>query len=229
MGKSNRFVALGFVTLAVLAGAAACSSSSTAPPDSTSSGGSSSGSSGSSGGGSDGGDATASDGGNGQVPGCDLATVTGASKVTSTFAIYDPPASVPVATTGGAISGTYLVTKAKVFLPTATKGLADPAKSTGTVTGWAVFEGSRYRIKLDAALVINSVLGDRPQDIAVDSQGGFKVSGSTLSVDQACDGPDSGTSAAYTFSASGNTATLVVKTPVATFGDAYLEIEAAKK
>lgn len=226
MRKPNRFVALGLVTLAILAGAAACSSGSTntVPPDSTSSG-SSSGSSG----GSDGGGTTTTDGSNGQVPGCDLATVTGASKVTSTFAIYDPPASVPVATTGGAISGTYLVTKAKVFLPTSTKGLADPAKSTGTVTGWAVFEGNRYRIKLDSALVINSVLGDRPQDIAVDSQGGFTVSGSTLSVDQACDGPDSGASAAYTFTASGNTATLVVKTPVATFGDAYLEIEAAKK
>ena len=229
MVKSNTFVALGIVAVSLVAGAAACSSGSTAtvPPDSTSSGGSS-GSSGSSGA-TDGGDATATDGGKAPGPGCDLATVTGAAKVTSTFAIYDPPSSVPVATTGGALAGTFRVTKAKVFLPTSTKGLADPAKSTGTVTGWAVFEGSRYRIKLDAALTINSVLGDRPQDIAVDSQGGFTVSGSTLAVDQACDGPDSGANAAYTFTASGDTATLVVKTPVATFGDAYLEIEASKK
>lgn len=229
MMKSSFLAALAITGLAGFGLVGACSSdnTTTVPPENTSGGTSgTSGASGTSGtsGGTDGG-SSGSEAGPGA---CDLKAVAGAAAVDSTFTIYDPPGTVPVATTGGTLSGQFKVTKAKVFLPSATKGLADPAKSKGTVTGWAVFEGTRYRIKLDAALTINSVLGDRAQNINVDSQGGFTVEGSALKVDQACDGPDGGTDAAYTFTASGSTATLVVKTPVATFGDAYLEIEASK-
>lgn len=225
MTKHTAVTAALFATLGFLGfQGGACSSGSTAtiPPEG------SSGSSGTSSGGDASTDGTT--GGDAKVPGtCDLAAVAGAAKVDGTFAIYDPPTTVPVATKGGALAGKFKVTKAKVFLPTGTKGLADPAKSKGTVTGWAVFEGTRYRIKLDADLTINSVLGDRPQKIAVDSQGGFTVAGDALTVDQSCDAPDSGTNAAYTYTSAGDTATLVVKTPVETFGDAYLEIEATTK
>lgn len=172
------------------------------------------------GGGGGGGDAT--------KPGtCDLAEITGATAVAATFAIYEPPGTVPAPTTGGTLSGKFKITKAKVYLPTNTKGLADPAGSTGNVTGWASFDGKKYRIKVDAKLTIKSVLGDRPQDIGVNSQGEFTVAADALTVDQACDNPKSTTDVDYKFTAAGTTATLVVKTPVEGFGDAYLEIEAS--
>ena len=79
---------------------------------------------------------------------CKLGELAGVADITPTFVTHEPPATAPPAMTGGTLNGSYKVDKAKVFLPTMTKGLADPTKSTGTVNAWAIFNGKNYRLFL---------------------------------------------------------------------------------
>lgn len=181
--------------------------------------------------GSDGGAGDGAKGADGKVPAapndCKIAEVTGVPDVTPTFLVYDPPATAPPEMKGGTLSGTYKVDKATVYLPTQTKGLADPAKSTGAVNGWAVFNGKDYRIALKSALSVASVLGPQAQNIDVTTQGGFTAAGATLTIDSACDVTPP-QQAEYTFTDDGSgRATLLIKTP-STYGDSYLQLDAKK-
>jgi hypothetical protein len=158
---------------------------------------------------------------------CKLAEITGVADVTPAFLTYDPPATAPPAMTGGNLGGRYKVDKATVFLPTGSKGLADPTNSTGTVNAWAAFEGTNYRLYLKANLTISSIAG--PQSLVFDiaSQGGFTVVTSTLVLDHACDTKPP-TEAEYTFTDNGSgRATILIKT-TSTYGDTYLQLDAAK-
>jgi hypothetical protein len=158
---------------------------------------------------------------------CDLVALTGVADVAPTFVFYDPPASAPPAMSGGTLSGKYIVDKATVYLPTQTKGLADPAKSTGTVNAWAVFDGKDYLLNLKASFTISSALGPQMQGSDITSQGAFTTSGPALTLDHACDTKPAA-EADYTYTDKGaGRATILIKTST-TFGDTYLELEATK-
>ncbi|CAN5856079.1 hypothetical protein BH11MYX4_BH11MYX4_55190 [soil metagenome] len=158
---------------------------------------------------------------------CKLAALTGVADVVPTFVFYDPPASAPPAMTGGTLNGKYLVDKATVFLPTQTKGLADPSKSTGTVNAWAVFDGKNYLLNLKASFTISSSLGAQMQGTDVTSQGGFTVATAALTLDHACDTKPAD-EASYSFTdTGGGRATILIRTAT-TFGDTYLQLDAAK-
>src|SRR4051794_34804433 len=103
--------------------------------------------------------------------GCTIPEITGVADVVPTFVIYEPPGTAPPAMTGGSLSGKYKVDKAKVYLPTMTKGLADPTKSTGKVNAWAAFSGTTYRIYLKSTFTISTVIGPQSQNADVESQG----------------------------------------------------------
>jgi hypothetical protein len=138
-----------------------------------------------------------------------------------------PPSVDAPPMSGGTLIGTYVVDKAKVFLPSGTAGLADPQKSTGTVNAWAIFDGTNYRLHLKADFVIDTVAGPQMQGSDGASQGGFTVSGSTLTLDHACDTVIPA-EADYSFTDMGNgRATILIKTP-SPYGDTYLELDAAK-
>jgi len=158
---------------------------------------------------------------------CKIVGLLGASEVAPTFFTFDPPRVGPPPMTGGTLNGKYRVDKATVYLPTQSKDLADPTKSTGAVTAWAVFSGKDYRIFLRSTFTISSVIGPQSQGSDVASQGGFTVNAASLTLDHACDkvAPQE---AEYTFSDNGSgRATILVKTP-STYGDTFLLLEAAK-
>ena len=158
---------------------------------------------------------------------CKLAGLTGVADVTPAFLFDDPPATAPPAMTGGTLKGKYTVDKATVYLPTQTKGLADPTKSTGTVNAWAVFDGTNYLLNLNASFTISSVAGEQKQGSSVTSQGGFTVAGAALTLDHACDTKPADESE-YTFTESGNgRAQILIKTST-TFGATYLLLDASK-
>src|SRR4051812_39179264 len=160
---------------------------------------------------------------------CLLAELAGVADVVPTFTTYEPPTTAPPAMTGGTLSGKYTVDKARVFLPTQTKGLADPTKSMGTVNAWAVFDGKDYRLYLKATFTISSVLGPQMQTADVVSQGAFMVAASALTIDHACDKAPPTTVADYTFTDDGSgRATILIKTP-SMYGDTYLQLDASKK
>lgn len=179
----------------------------------------------------DGGPGDGASGGDSRVPAppndCKLAEMTGIVDITPTFLTYDPPTTVPPSMKGGTLNGKYKIDKATVYLPTQTKGVADPTKSTGTVNGWAVFNGKNYRIYLKAALTITTVIGPQAQNTDVASQGGFTVASAALTIDSACDVTPP-IQAEYTFTDDGSgKATLLVKVP-GTYGDSYMQLEATK-
>lgn len=158
---------------------------------------------------------------------CKLTGPTGVADVSPTFLFNDPPTIAPPAMTGGTLKGKYTVDKASVYLPTQTKGLADPAKSTGTVNAWAVFDGTSYFLYLKASFTISSVAGAQMQGTDVSSQGGFTVASAALTLDHACDTKPAG-EADYSFTESGNgRAQILIKTST-TFGDTYLLLDASK-
>ena len=158
---------------------------------------------------------------------CDLPEVVGAPTISPEFVIYASPAVVPPAMTGGALKGQYKVDKAKVYLPSASSGLVDPKKSTGTIVAWAIFDGTNYRLFLKADFMISSVAGPQQQAADSASQGGFTVSGGAITLDHACDGALKD-EADYSFKdEGGGRATILIKTPTP-YGDTYLQLDAAK-
>lgn len=159
---------------------------------------------------------------------CKLDALTGVTDVAAEFVTYAAPSTVPTAMTGGKLEGKYKVDKAKVFLPSGTAGLADPRASTGSVNAWAVFDGTNYRIALKASFTISSVLGPQSQGTDTVSQGGFTVSSANLTLDHACDTAITD-EAEYSFTdTGGGRATLLIKQPT-TYGDTYLQLDAAKE
>jgi hypothetical protein len=216
------FRRLGFVGAGVLGllGCVACSSSSSggASQESTN---------------ADGGSPLA-DGGSGVRPdaatnSCGIAAVEGVADVVPSFALYEPGTSEPPAMTGGPIDGSYVVDKATVYLPTSTKGLADPAKSTGAVNAWSVFNGRNYRMFLKAKFTISSVLGPQEDGADVVSQGAFVANAGSLTLDFACD-PAVPKAAEYSFSVdnAAGRASILVKTG-SKYGDTFLLLQAKKK
>jgi hypothetical protein len=158
---------------------------------------------------------------------CKLTGLTGVSDVSPAFLFFDPPTTAPPTMTGGTLKGKYTVDKATVYLPTQTKGLADPAKSTGSVNAWAVFDGTNYLLHLKASFTISSVAGDQMQGTDVSSQGAFTVASAALTLDHACDTKPAD-EADYSFTDSGNgRAQILIKTAT-TFGDTYLLLDASK-
>ena len=159
---------------------------------------------------------------------CKLDALTGVTDVAAEFVTYAAPSTVPTTMTGGTLKGKYKVDKAKVFLPSGTAGLADPRASTGSVNAWAVFDGTNYRIALKASFTISSVLGPQSQGTDTVSQGGFTVSSANLTLDHACDTAITD-EAEYSFTdTGGGRATLLIKQPT-TYGDTYLQLDAAKE
>jgi hypothetical protein len=181
-------------------------------------------------GGGGGGDPDASDAAvDHRTSACNLQAIDGVAAVTPTFKFYDPPTTVPAATTGGNPSGRYVVTAATFYLPTNTKSVAHPDKSTGTLTAWSVFEGTSYRLFLHATATIDTSLGPQPQKNDVASQGGFTVDKDKLVVDYSCDTAPPDPLPEFTFSDDGaGNSTLVIKSTT-TFGDGYLEITAKRQ
>jgi hypothetical protein len=158
---------------------------------------------------------------------CKLAALTGVADVTPDFVMHQPPASAPPAMAGGTLQGDYRVDKATVYLPSGAAGLVDPNKSTGSINAWAILDGTNYRLHLKAAFLISSVLGPQNQGADTASQGGFKTSGATLTLDHACNTALSD-EADYSFTDNGSgRATLLIKTP-SPYGDTYLELGAKK-
>lgn len=159
---------------------------------------------------------------------CKLGEITGVPDVTPSFVIYEPPAAVPPPMTGGTLSGNYRVEHAIVYLPSATKGLADTSKSMGTVNAWAIFDGTNYRMYMKSHLSIYSVVGAQNQDANVISQGGYTATGSAVALDFACDAtPPSPADYSFTDDGSGR-AVILIKTATQ-YGDSYLELDAVKQ
>ena len=158
---------------------------------------------------------------------CKLPDLGATPDVTPTFVTIAPPSTSVPAMSGGALNGQYLVDAATVYLPSGTAGLADPQRSTGTVSAWAIFDGTNYRMHLQASFVIATVAGPQAQGSDTASQGGFTASGAALTLDHACDTviPDE---ADYSFTdMGGGRATILIKTP-SPYGDTYLELDAAR-
>ena len=159
---------------------------------------------------------------------CKLTALTGVADVTPTF-LFDGPTTPPPAMTGGTLKGKYIVDKATAYLPSATNGVADPAKSTGTVNAWAVFDGTSYLIKLKVDFTI-AIKGGAPQAQTSDvtSQGGFTTATAALTLDYACDTKPAD-QATYTFTDTGSgRAQILIKTTTP-FGDSFLLLDAAKQ
>jgi hypothetical protein len=156
---------------------------------------------------------------------CAIPAVTDAPSVVPTFTFYDPPTTSPTTMTGGTLSGTYRVSKAVVYLPKSTKGVANAATSTGTVKGWATFENGQCRLAIDASLSVASQAGAQAETFTASSQGSFTAAGSALTFGGECG--STGDVGVYTFT-SGTPAKLVIKTST-TFGDSYLELDATKQ
>jgi len=158
---------------------------------------------------------------------CKLPEMKGVADVTPTFLVYASPGTVPPAMTGGTLKGNYTVDKATVFLPSASAGVADPSKSTGTINAWAIFDGTNYRLHLKSDFTISSVFGPQSQGADTASQGAFTVSASALTLDHACD-TTIAQEADYSFTdTGGGRATILIKTP-SPYGDTYLQLDAAK-
>lgn len=153
---------------------------------------------------------------------CNLAAMSGVSDVEPAFIV-----GAPAATAGGTLDGQYEVKKATVFLPSASAGLVDPDKSTGSINGWAVFDGSRYRLHLKADFTVSTIAGPQSQGVDTESQGGFTTSGSELLLDHACDTAIAN-EADYSFTDTGKgSATILIKTSTP-YGDIFLQLDAAK-
>jgi hypothetical protein len=158
---------------------------------------------------------------------CKLSAMTGVTAVTPHFVIHTPPEVEPPAMTGGALDGKYTVDAATVFLPTAAFGLVDPETSTGTVTAWAIFDGTNYRLHLQSAFTLETAFGQQSQGADTASHGGFTTNGAALTLDHACT-PGISDTAAYSFTdQGGGRATLLIKTSTP-YGDTYLQLDAAK-
>lgn len=159
---------------------------------------------------------------------CKLTALTGIADVKPTFLFDDPPTTAPPAMTGGTLKGKYIVDKATVYLPSGTKGIADPATSTGTVNAWAVFDGTNYLLNLKAAFTIASSIGPQMQGTDVTSQGAFTTATAALTLDHACDTKPAD-EASYSFTDTGTgRAQILIKTST-TFGDTFLLLDAAKQ
>jgi hypothetical protein len=163
---------------------------------------------------------------------CDIADLTGVPPVTPTFKVYDtPPGTVPDTMTGGTIAGTYTVDKATVYLP---KNFADaekPDTSTGTMTAWAVFEGTSYKFSMDYDFKIDTVLGPQAQKATVKDSGTYSVNGANLTRETSCDPGSAPQQADLSFTDSGARGTIVMKTTISTPlgpGDVYIQLDAKK-
>ncbi|HEY8076513.1 MAG TPA: hypothetical protein VIF62_20455 [Labilithrix sp.] len=153
---------------------------------------------------------------------CSLEAVTGLPDVPASFVLAAPPAM-----TGGTLDGEYGVEKVTVYLPTGLAGVVDTKASTGTVSAWAVFKGSRYRLHLKADFAIATSFGPQTQSIDTESQGGFTTNAATLLLDHECDTAIAD-EADYAFTDDGSgRATLLVKSS-SPYGDVYMAMDAIK-
>lgn len=157
---------------------------------------------------------------------CKLPELT-AQVVSPTFTVYEPPGTVPPEAKGGKIDGKYIVEKATVYLPTSTKNLVRPAQSTGTVTGWAIFDGKNFRVSLKGDLQVQTIVGKQAQTIDVVDQGTFAATNATVRFETSCNG-GTAQQADVQFSENGAKGTLIIKQPVEGRGDAYFVLEASR-
>jgi hypothetical protein len=161
---------------------------------------------------------------------CTLGELT-ATAVAPTFEVYDSAAGVaPPAMTGGKLEGKWRVDKATIYLPTEIKAFAKPASSKGTVTSWAVFRGSAYRLSLLVNVTIDAgENGQFPFAKDARARGTFSTKESAIKFETACEEIDSETrDAEISFTEKGNRGTLVVKFK-STFGTSYLELDATRE
>lgn len=156
-------------------------------------------------------------------PDCSLAALADVGTVDAVFVA----AGAPPAMTGGVLDGEYVVDDAKVFLPSGSAGLVDTRASSGTISAWAVFTGTRYRLSLRASFTLATVAGTQSQGVDTASQGGFTTSGAAIALDHACDAALTD-EADYSFTDDGSgRATILIKTPTP-YGDTYLALAARK-
>ena len=158
---------------------------------------------------------------------CNLNEITDATPVKVEFVNLAPPTVVAPRMTGGATAGRFRVVGARVYLPKETASFTDPAKSSGTVTAWSIFQGSEYRIHINLDLVVKAKLGaDQIVKQTSDSQGKFTVTGERLTFDQSCDAKKTA-QPEYSFTNSGTAVTIVIKAKVGpTNSDSYTELQA---
>jgi len=157
---------------------------------------------------------------------CKLPELT-AQAVTPTFTVYEPPNTVPPAAKGGKIDGKYTITSAQVFLPTSTKNLVRPAQSTGTVTGWAIFDGKNFRVSMKGDLQIQTIVGKQAQAIDVVDQGTFSSTNAAIRFETSCKG-GTAQQADVSFSENGAKGTLIIKQVIEGRGDAYFVLDATR-
>jgi hypothetical protein len=151
----------------------------------------------------------------------------GVDAITPAFVVYTPPSVIPSAMKGGALGGHYAVDGAKVFLPLGSGGLVQAEQSTGSMVAWAVFDGTRYRLRLQGDFTLATVAGPKSQTVDVESQGGFVANDEVLELDHACDATaPADADYAFTDDGSGH-ATIVVKM-FTQYGDTWLQLEATK-
>jgi hypothetical protein len=158
---------------------------------------------------------------------CKLDAMTGVADVTPSFVVYSMPNEVPLAMTGGTLSGDYAVDGAKVYLPSGADGLVYPEESTGTINAWAVFDGTNYRLHLKGDFTLASVQGPLSQNVDTESQGGFEAKGEVIVLDHACNTAIVD-EADYSFTDDGSGhATILIRTTTP-YGDTYLQLDATK-
>lgn len=158
---------------------------------------------------------------------CTLDAMTGVADFTPSFVVYSMPNEIPLAMTGGTLSGQYAVEGAKVYLPSGAAGLVSPEESTGSFNAWAVFDGTNYRIHLKGDFTLASVQGPLSQGVDTESQGGFTTNDEVLLLDHECAAAIDN-EADYSFTDDGNGhATILVKTSTP-YGDSYMQLDATK-
>lgn len=103
----------------------------------------------------------------------------------------DAGSAFPMAS-GGDPTGRWLITGATLYLPGAAQGQVDAARSNFTGTGWAVIEGSSYRIATELELVLETAMVGRVRRPAgILSRGTFTQQGANLMLMPACVGGSS--------------------------------------
>jgi hypothetical protein len=161
------------------------------------------------------------------APDCSIEALDPAPNVAVVFLFASP--SVPVPTmSGGTLSGTYVIKKARVFLPHTAEGLVDARASSGNVACWAIFSGSRYRLSLDSKLSIATVGGPQDATMSTESQGGFTTNGPALKLDHECDAPMAN-EAGYAFTDVGSADPVLLIQQSTPYGDVYIELTAEKQ
>jgi hypothetical protein len=121
-------------------------------------------------------------------------------------------AELPEAT-GGDPRGTWIIDRVTFYLPPQAEDLVDLAQTRGTGTGWAVLDGSRYRLSTNFDLTFESkVAGTVSRQTLNRTKGTYAVEGTEIVVTPECvDNTGGATEPRLPFAVRGNRGFLVSK------------------